>query len=479
MIETRISIYNGLSMIMDVLAVLAAFVSAMVYASAIPYIIGTDGLTYLNLRVFAALALALVMLEGAHIVSFVLYHSLRSPFSAHNRLYHILLILGFLVLDCCIVQAACWVMKAPILPWKFLWAYGVVFLSGVLILRTMFQTLMAWSYTLKGNNLHVLIVGTNQRAYDFFKFMQSNRSLGYTVVGFLDDHNQCGEDDVHLIAPLSEFAAVARKHVLDAVILFLPMRGYYDTIISIIEDSRVQGIPVQHMYYSLFDQKQAAISPSRIGGHAGLSIPNGPVGIMLMAGKRLFDIVFSLTALILTQPLLLTAAVAIKIEDGGPVLYTQSRVGYRKRTFSLLKLRTMVVEAEKLMPQLEQRNEMDGPVFKMKNDPRVTRVGRLLRKYHLDELPQFVNVILGDMSVVGPRPMAERDYRGFSEDWLRRRFSVRPGLTCTWQTLPDRNDIPFAQWMKMDMDYTENWSFWLDVRIICRTVLTILMGTGR
>lgn len=478
MIETRISTYNGLSVITDLVAVAGAFVLAMVHASVIPCITWTDGLTYLNLRPFAALTLALALIAAVHLVSSLLYYSVRSPFGTRNLLRLLPRAAGLALADCAITLAACLATGAPLLPVEFFAAFVAAYLSGTIVLRAAVQAVLAWSYALKDNTINILIVGTNQRAHDFFKYIESNRFLGYRVVGFLDDVNYCGQEDVRLLGSLSEFASVARDRVLDTVVVFLPVRSYYDKVISIIEAAALQGIPVQHMY-SFFDHKRMKTSPSHIGEHTGMFIPSGPANPVFLAFKRLFDIVFSLAALLATSPLLMLAAAAIWMEDRGPVFFIQSRVGYHKRTFGLLKLRTMVVDAEKLMPQLEGRNEMDGPVFKIKADPRVTRVGHVLRKFHIDELPQFVNVLLGDMSVVGPRPMAERDYRGFSEDWLRRRFSARPGITCTWQTLPNRNEIPFVRWMAMDMEYTENMSFLRDLAIIFRTALVTLKGTGR
>jgi lipopolysaccharide/colanic/teichoic acid biosynthesis glycosyltransferase len=152
-------------------------------------------------------------------------------------------------------------------------------------------------------------------------------------------------------------------------------------------------------------------------------------------------------------------------------------VGLNKRQFVMYKFRTMIPNAEKAQEQLLALNEMTGPVFKIKNDPRVTPIGRFLRKTSLDELPQLWNVLTGDMSLVGPRAMSVRDYQFFSEDWQRRRFSVRPGITCLWQ-VNGRNSIPFEQWMQLDMQYIDKWSLWLDLKILARTIPAVLKGSG-
>lgn len=143
----------------------------------------------------------------------------------------------------------------------------------------------------------------------------------------------------------------------------------------------------------------------------------------------------------------------------------------------MYKFRTMIPNAEKMMGRLEGLNEMSGPVFKIKNDPRITRVGKILRRASIDELPQLLNVLKGDMSLVGPRPLPVRDYEGFSEDWQRRRFSVRPGITCLWQ-IAGRSSIPFEQWMRLDLQYVDEWSLWLDLKILARTIPAVFKGAG-
>jgi exopolysaccharide biosynthesis polyprenyl glycosylphosphotransferase len=192
--------------------------------------------------------------------------------------------------------------------------------------------------------------------------------------------------------------------------------------------------------------------------------------------KRLLDVVASATALLFLAPLLVVAAVAVKLTSRGPVLFGQERVGLHGRTFHMLKFRSMVQNAEKLKAALAAANERSGPVFKMLRDPRVTRVGRFLRKYSVDELPQLLNVLRGDMSIVGPRPAIPSEVVRY-EAWQRRRLSVRPGLTCVWQ-VSGRDHISFGAWMLLDMRYIDHWSLWEDVRLILRTVPVVLTGRG-
>lgn len=195
-----------------------------------------------------------------------------------------------------------------------------------------------------------------------------------------------------------------------------------------------------------------------------------------MAFKRAFDILASGVALWLLAPLLLTVAVLIKLTSRGPLLFRQTRVGLHGRPFRMLKFRTMVVNAEELKAKLAAQNEMDGPVFKMKNDPRITGIGRFLRKFSIDELPQLINVLRGDMSVVGPRPPVPQEVAKY-QSWQRRRLSVRPGLTCIWQ-VSGRNEISFEQWMYMDLQYIDTWSFSKDISLILKTFPVVLTGRG-
>lgn len=195
-----------------------------------------------------------------------------------------------------------------------------------------------------------------------------------------------------------------------------------------------------------------------------------------MALKRLFDIISSAAALVALSPLLIGVAVAVKLTSRGPMFFHQKRVGLHGKPFHMLKFRSMVVNAEELKAKLAALNEQTGPVFKMKNDPRITRVGRFIRKYSIDELPQLINVLRGEMSVVGPRPPIPSEVEKYAA-WQRRRLSVRPGLTCIWQ-VSGRNQISFEEWMYLDMQYIDHWSLKNDINLILKTVPVVITGSG-
>lgn len=215
---------------------------------------------------------------------------------------------------------------------------------------------------------------------------------------------------------------------------------------------------------------------SKINQLPFVSYNNAPDNYLQLKMKSMFDFIFSLSVIIATFPVQLAIAIAIKMDDGGPVFFRQERVGLNGRRFFCFKFRTMVVNAEELKAQLAGQNEQEGPVFKIKSDPRITRIGRFLRKTSLDELPQFINVIRGDMSVVGPRPPLPSEVEQY-ERWQIRRLSMKPGITCTWQ-VSGRNNIPFTQWMKLDLEYIDNWSFKNDIALIFKTVKVVIVGDG-
>lgn len=209
-----------------------------------------------------------------------------------------------------------------------------------------------------------------------------------------------------------------------------------------------------------------------------LTITNTPTNYVGLLCKRFIDICFSSSVLLCASPVLLLIALAIKLDSKGPIMFKQKRSGLRGRLFNVYKFRTMVVNAEELKAKLMAQNEMDGPVFKMTHDPRITRVGRWLRKTSLDELPQFFNVLFGDMSIVGPRPPLPSEVELY-ERWQLRRLSMRPGITCLWQIARNRNDISFEEWMRLDMEYIDNWSIALDIVITIKTVRTVFRADGK
>jgi exopolysaccharide biosynthesis polyprenyl glycosylphosphotransferase len=209
-----------------------------------------------------------------------------------------------------------------------------------------------------------------------------------------------------------------------------------------------------------------------------LTFSNTPMDYWALKLKRFGDFWGSLMMITLLSPVFIIIAVIIKSSSKGPIFFKQKRVGLRGRTFLVYKFRTMVVDAEELKSKLMDMNEMDGPVFKITNDPRITAIGRFLRKSSLDELPQFINVLMNDMSIVGPRPPIPEEVTQY-ERWQLRRLAMKPGITCIWQISPSRNDVSFEDWMRMDLEYIDSWSLKLDFVLILKTVRTMLRADGK
>lgn len=333
---------------------------------------------------------------------------------------------------------------------------------------------------LRGRNLrHMLIVGTNRRAVQFARKIDATPGLGYRIVGFVDQDWDGLEEFKHtgyaIACHLSELPAFVRNSVVDELVLALPVRSLHAHASEIAELCQEQGIVMR--VFNAFDLQSVQSRVEDIDGHKFITHYRADFDGWQGIVKRVFDIVVSFVVLLLLAPALLITAILIKLTSPGPVMFVQKRIGFNKRHINVYKFRTMVVDAEKRMKEVEHLNEASGPVFKIKDDPRITPIGRFLRKTSIDELPQLFNVLKGDMSLVGPRPLPLRDYQGFDKDWQRRRFSVRPGITCLWQ-VAGRSSIPFEQWMVLDLQYIDKWSLWLDLQILVRTIPAVLRGSG-
>jgi exopolysaccharide biosynthesis polyprenyl glycosylphosphotransferase len=346
--------------------------------------------------------------------------------------------------------------------------------------RIIFRRGLEW-LRVRGRNLRfMLIAGTNPRAIRFARKIESQPELGYKLLGFVDNgwarKQEFRESGYHLVTDFDGFPSFIRENVVDEVMICLPLKSLYDQISTIASLCEEQGIIVRFLS-DIFNLKLARSRTDSLEEESLISHYTGAMEGWQVLLKRGLDIIISFLSLLFLMPLLLITAVLIKITSRGPVFFIQERVGLNKRRFRLYKFRTMFKDAEQGQAELEKLNEVSGPVFKIKNDPRVTPIGRFLRKTSIDEFPQFINVLKGDMSMVGPRPLPVRDYKGFYRDGHRRRFSVRPGITCLWQ-INGRSNVPFEKWMELDIDYIDQWSLWLDFKILAKTVPSVLAGKG-
>ena len=329
------------------------------------------------------------------------------------------------------------------------------------------------------NTKSLLIVGGGARAEEFARRVGKRQDLGYKLIGYVESdraysqHALAGAPCLGSIADLSRIVA---GEVIDEVAIALPIKSQYSQIESTVALVEEQGIVV-HLLSDFFPHRLARYQPAEFQGIPLVSLHSAPALSWRTEFKRLLDLAIAGLMLIILLPLLLLAAIAIKLDSPGPVFFIQQRMGFNKRRFRMFKFRTMSVGAEARLKELEHLNEKQGPIFKIRNDPRITRVGRWLRKTSLDELPQLINVLLGDMSVVGPRPLSLRDALLLEEAWQKRRFSVKPGLTCLWQ-VSGRSNLSFEEWMQLDLEYIDQWSLVLDCRILLRTIPAILLARG-
>ncbi len=323
----------------------------------------------------------------------------------------------------------------------------------------------------------VLIVGTGPQALRIHRELCADTRTAYQVLGFVDTTLQGASPFLarRTLGSLDDLEEMlAREHV-DEVRIGLPVKSHY---LEIARTLRVcERVGVKAAYH-------ADIFESRIARPRLLSSHLLPLVEMHVAPddwrlviKRLFDVLAAIVGLVVLSPVLLAAAIAIKATSPGPVIFVQERYGLNRRRFRMFKFRTMVANAEQLQASLEALNEADGAAFKIARDPRVTPVGRFLRKTSVDELPQLVNVLRGDMSLVGPRPMSLRDVALVTRPSDMRRFSVRPGITCLWQ-ISGRSLLGFDDWVRLDLQYIDHWSLALDLTVLARTLPAVVRGTG-
>lgn len=324
----------------------------------------------------------------------------------------------------------------------------------------------------------LIIVGSGPRAAKLYRRIRFHEGGRSRVLGFVDSPNSHlvpTEIQRQLLGPLDSLDEILMRQAVDEVLIALPMKSCYAEIQSAIRTCDRVGVDAR----VLFDIFQNNLAKPRVeeGDRAsliGLGVAGDDRRLLV---KRCIDIAGAFLGVMICGPFMLAIALAIKLTSPGPVVFEQERYGFHKRRFRMYKFRTMVEDADTQQAGLESLNEKSGPIFKIKNDPRVTPLGRLLRTSSLDELPQFFNVLRGDMSLVGPRPMSVRDVSRFNDASLMRRFSVKPGMTCLWQ-VGGRSNTDFPEWIALDLKYIDNWSLVLDLQILAKTLPAVLAGKG-
>lgn len=320
------------------------------------------------------------------------------------------------------------------------------------------------------------IVGTGPKGTKVADALLDSAELDTHVVGFLD-YRRTGlwrYRDIPMVGHPDQLEHLIIAEQIDALFIALDSAEIANSD-KLFRTAEKMGVVV-YVLPDVYEPKLARSSIEHLNGFPALVYHTAPRGTASLMFKSLTDKVGALLGLVLSAPLWIAAVIAIKIDSRGPIFFKQVRSGLNGRKFELYKFRTMEIDAEKKQSTLRAHNEMSGPVFKIRNDPRITGVGRFLRKYSIDELPQLLNILNGDMSLVGPRPPIPSEV-GKYEPWQRRKLSVKPGLTCLWQ-VNGRNSIDFEDWMKLDLEYIDNWSLALDAKILVKTVPTVLKGSG-
>ena len=316
---------------------------------------------------------------------------------------------------------------------------------------------------------HLLVLGTGPEARAVAERLENHPALAHRVLGYLGRPSESVPD---VLGPLDLFETILSEVVADELIAAFAADevAYLEPVVSLCQQTgrRVRVV---------LRPELAPISGGRVETLAGLEIltvSSGPDRVLSLAAKRILDIALAAVALLVAGLPLLVIALAIRLDDRGPILFRQTRVGLHGRPFRIVKFRTMVPDAELRRAELTLLNEISGPAFKLKADPRTTRVGRVLRRASLDELPQFWNVLRGQMSIVGPRPPLPDEVAGY-DLWHRRRLSMKPGITGLWQ-VSARLEEEFDRWVELDLRYIDRWSLWLDLKIMVRTVPAMLSG---
>lgn len=328
------------------------------------------------------------------------------------------------------------------------------------------------------NRKRAIVVGNGAAAHNFVKTTEANLGWGLDIVGMVALNRKERLEGLHgkpLLGDASVMEDILHNHQVDEVVVCASAKefGQVEAVLDVCER---EGVQVR-LNSDFFGRLAKRVSVDNVYGLPIISFTAVPDDEWMLYAKRLVDIAGSSIALIISAPAFLLIALLIKLTSPGPVFYHWNVIGFNKKPFASWKFRTMIVNADEIKGQLMQHNEMSGPVFKIKDDPRITSIGKILRKYSLDELPQLWSVLKGDMSLVGPRPAGPHELALY-ESWQRRKLSIKPGITCLWQASGRNRIRDFDEWCMLDLQYIDNWSLRLDLEILFKTVKAVLRGTG-
>jgi len=422
---------------------------------------------------FEPLAILLVVV-GASLSYFEMYTSFR----VKNLFEILILILKVVLTSFIIFSGLIYIFKITTMN-RALTVMIFVIIAALLAVEK-FSIILFFRYLRrKGYNYRlILVVGTGKRAQRFIELVHEHAEWGLRVMGIVDeDRSKIGEviNGHKVIGGFDDIESIIHNQVVDEAVFVIP-RSWLLKIEPLLFLFEIQGIKTS-VAVDLFELKIAKAKQEHFHEIPLLTFQIPPDQIWQLMIKRIFDVVSSGLALLFLMPLFIVVALIIKVTDRGAVLFKQKRCTLSGRKFILYKFRTMVEDAEEKLAELKMQNELNGPAFKMENDPRIIKVGKFLRKFSLDELPQLWNVFIGDMSMVGPRPAIPIEIEKY-DNWQRRRLSMRAGITCIWQVEGRNKIVDFNEWMEMDLKYIDNWSLLLDFKILLKTIPIVIFGIG-
>jgi len=468
---SRYLIVKSIYLLIDVIVIaLSIFIVCWIRQTTLPFDVTPKSIFFSAANPFRFIFLFWIVITLFVNNSYGLYQTKREIFET----VEVWKVLKSVVLSALIMIVAIFVIKLSGFPRSIIFlgmAMAFLFLSFWRILKRIFvEYLVTQGY----NNFNILIVGAGKIGIALTEEIKKKPALGFNIVGYLDDFKVDTPDkgDIKILGKISNFVTIARREFVNKIFITCHHDG--DAFLKLLEQAKNLGIAIRVIPHG-FELMSGEFSKYNIGFIPILEYCEAERS-RKQVGKRLFDFITVLCLAIFALPIFLIIAILIKLDSPGPVFYLSKRYGRGGRIFKMLKFRSMFVNADKMTDEIRSKNEVDGPIFKIKKDPRITGIGRILRKYRIDELPQILNVVHGDMSLVGPRPLPISQIQ--KEDLRQlQRLEVRPGITGLWQTR-GRSDLSFARLVKWDMWYINNWSLLLDLRILFKTIPVVIKGKG-
>lgn len=463
----------AVTVVTDLALMFLAFGLAYIIRYQLQWFRDVDPAYYTTFRPYLPMAIALAALVFIAFIIEGVYRPKRGA-TAIDEIYGVIsgVASGFVVM---VFIAFFW---RPLVYSRLIFVYAIALMILLLVAARLARRAILSYLRRRGTGiLHVLIVGAGEVGRHVMRNLVARPDLGYHVVGFVDDDPERGATDIGRFRALGgtdNLSRLMQEHAVDEVIITLPSRAQ-PKIMQVVQQCIESGV-LPRLVPDLYQMSLSRVTVEDVAGIPMLSPYDTQLSPWATAFKRVVDLLGSAVALVVLSPLLGLIGVAIKLDSPGPVIFRQRRIGRSGQPFYVYKFRSMVQDADAVKHQLQHMNEADGPLFKIRDDPRVTRVGRFLRRSSLDELPQLWNVLRGDMSLVGPRPALPEEVAGY-RDWQRMRLNAAPGMTGLWQ-ISGRSDLPFDEMVLLDIYYIENWTPLLDLSILFRTVPKVLLGDG-